>query len=108
MGKLKGFLGQNSFIMLNRAMMKEVGVDATLFLSILIDADNIFENEWVFQTQPTVEGLSFGHLTRRKQEGAIKILIEKGMISQKNMGLPMRRYFKVHEDVVMDVFSKTV
>lgn len=92
--------------MLNRKMMEEVGVEATLFLSILVDADNIFDDEWVFQTQPTVEALSCGFLTRRKQDNAIKILIEKGFISQKNMGLPMRRYFKIHEEEVMRVFTQ--
>lgn len=102
---LKSFLGQNSFVMINRALWESVGLDAALFLSILVDADNIFDEEWVYQTQPTIEGLSYGHLTRRKQDAAIKILIERGLISQKNMGIPMKRYFKLHEDKIMEVFG---
>lgn len=103
---LKAFLGQKSFLMINKEMMREVGMEAAIFLSILVDADNIFEEEWVYQTQPTIEGLSCGFLTRRKQENAIKTLIERGFIEQKNMGLPMKRYFKINEEEVMKVFSK--
>lgn len=103
---LKAFLGQKSFLMVNREMMKEVGMEAAIFLSILVDADNIFEEEWVYQTTPTVEALSCGFLTRRKQENAIKILIEKGLIEHKNMGIPCKRYFKINEDKVMDLLTK--
>ncbi|MGL4412507.1 MAG: hypothetical protein ACRCTF_10405 [Bacteroidales bacterium] len=106
MKMLKAFMGQNSFLMVNKAMIAEVGMEAAIFLSLLVDAYTIFETEWFFQTTPTIEGLSSGFLTRRKQENAIKILIEKGMIEQKNMGLPMRKHFKINEEVVVAVFNK--
>jgi len=104
---LKAFLGQKSFLMVNKGLMKEVGMEAAIFLSILVDADNIFEEEWDYQTQPTIEGLSCGFLTRRKQESAIRALIERGLIEQKNMGLPMKRYFRKNKEEVMKVFSES-
>src|SRR5574344_1900044 len=98
MAILKQLIGQQGFLMVNKAIMREVGMEAAIFLSILIDADTIFEEEWVYQTQPTVEGLSCGFLTRRRQENAIKILIESGFIEQRNIGMPMKRHFRINEE----------
>ena len=104
--KLKHLLGQSSFILVNKRLTREINIESALFLSILVDATEVFENEWVYQTTPTIEKLSYGYLTRRKQEKAIKSLEENGLIEHKNMGIPCKRYFKIHEDKVIDLLTK--
>lgn len=113
MGKLmmKDLIGQNAFFMLNKKLVKELGWEAAMFMSILADAEKIFADDdvnagFVFQTQPTVEAMSMGVLTRRKQETAVKALVEAGVIEQKNMGLPMRRYFKINNTALIELFKR--
>lgn len=92
----KNTVGMNAFFMISKKLTAELGLEAAMFLAILADAESIFEDEdWVFQTQPTVEAMSHGFLTRRKQEVGIKALIDAGIIEQQNRGLPMRRYFRI-------------
>lgn len=76
-----------------------------MFLAILADAHDIFEDEWVYQTQPTVEEMSGGFLTRRKQEFAVKQLVDAGLISHKNIGMPRKRYFKLNEDAILNALK---
>lgn len=108
---MKDLIGQNAFFMLNKKLVKELGWEAAMFMSILADAEKIFADDdinagFVFQTQPTVEAMSMGVLTRRKQETAVKALVESGVIEQRNMGLPMRRYFKINNQALIELFKR--
>ncbi|MGL5714590.1 MAG: hypothetical protein ACRCX2_16335 [Paraclostridium sp.] len=108
---MKDLIGQNAFFMLNKRLVKELGWESAMFMSILADAEKIFADDdvnagFVFQTQPTVEAMSMGVLTRRKQETAVKALVEAGIIEQKNMGLPMRRYFRINNKALIELFKR--
>lgn len=103
---IKSILGLNSFFMVNKTLVNKLSFESALFIAILADANDVFEEEWIYQTQPTVESLSGGFLTRRKQEAAIKELISHGLIEHKNMGIPRKRYFKLNEDAILDLLKK--
>jgi hypothetical protein len=108
---VKDMIGQQAFFLINKKLVKELGWEAAWFLSILSDAEKMFADDdvnagYVFQTTPTVEAMSMGVLTRRKQETGIKSLIDAGVISQKNIGLPMKRHFKIHPRKLAEVFAR--
>ena len=106
MNSIKNLLGQNSFFIVNKKLCKELSFEAALLLSIITDATIVFDSEWVYQTMPMVEEVSCGVLTRKKQERAIKLLIQEGILSQKNIGLPMKRHFKINADKLIDVLDR--
>ena len=90
-----------SFFMINKKITLDLGIDAAMFLAILADAEQIFSEDdvnagFVFQTVPTVEAMSMGVLTKRRQQIGIAALIQAGIIEQRNMGLPLRRYFRIN------------
>lgn len=103
---VKNILGVNSFFMVNKKIVAECGMEAAMFLAILADATDIFDGEWCYQTQPTVESLSHGFLTRRRQDAGIRSLLDKGIIEQKNMGIPMKRYFRINKDKLLQILSE--
>lgn len=106
----KNTIGMSAFFMINKKITLQYGLEAALFLAVLADAEMIFSDDdenagFVFQTVPTVEAMSCGFLTKRKQAVAIQSLIEGGIIEQKNMGLPLRRYFRINNSVLMKVLT---
>lgn len=96
---LKRLIGQGGFIMVNKAIMKKVGLEAALLLSILADAETIYGEEFS-QTVSQIQHFSCGYLTKRKQSEAIKKLEEAGLIESKLKGVPPIRHFKINTEEI--------
>lgn len=65
------------------------------------DNDMLYEDEWFYSTTENLEkNLNLGYKTQSK---AIKKLIEIGLISQKNVGIPMKRYFKINQEKLLEL-----
>lgn len=106
-----------NYLILNKAAVKKLGFDATAFLVYLLELEkNLKEfgdtygswtdgSRWFNVGIRVLEddiGLSF-----YKQTKCISKLEEFGIVEQKNMGLPRRRYFRIkHEN--LDKFLKEV
>ncbi len=101
MGILKNIFSGSSYFMLNKVVLKEVGLDEAVILSCLIEAGEIFENEWFYQTVETLEELTT--ITEYRQNKAIKNLEQKGFIKKKLIGLPAKRHFKINEEKLIEV-----
>lgn len=97
---IKQILGQGSFIMINKEIMKKVGFDSALLLSILADAESLYGEEFS-QTVEQLNHFSCGYLTKRKQSDAIKKLEDSGMIQCKLKGVPPVRHFKINTEAVI-------
>ncbi len=100
---LKKIINNSSFYMLNKFLLKEIGIESSLMLSCLMEAEEIFEEEWFYQTSETIEKLTT--LTRKKQDSAIKILIDKKIIEKKVYGIPAKRFFKINAKIVLELIS---
>ena len=84
--------------------MLEYGVETALMLSVLADGDNLFDG-WFYQTAETIEELT--GLSNYIQSKCISKLKKAGVLEQKNMGMPMKRYFKLNYDCISNqVFKK--
>ena len=93
---IKELLMSSSYWVLNKSVVKSLGIETAFFLTNLVEADKLLADDdgWFYQTIDTIEEITT--LTRRKQESSIKILIERGILLQKNKGIPMKRYFKLN------------
>ena len=89
-------MGSNYWV-LNKCLVKYLGLETAFFLSNLCEADTIFETDeegWFFQTIDKIHEIS--GLTRRQQEYSIKVLLDKKIIEYKKKGVPQRRYFRIN------------
>ena len=89
-------MGSNYWV-LNKCLVKYLGLEPAFFLSNLCEADTLFESDeegWFFQTIDKIQEIS--GLTRRQQEYSMKVLLDKNLIEYKKKGIPQRRYFRIN------------
>ncbi|MGL5594778.1 hypothetical protein [Cetobacterium sp.] len=103
MGFLKNIFNGSSYFMLNKVILKEVGLDEAVILSCLIEAGELFEKEWFYQTVETVEELTT--ITEYRQNRALKNLEKMGILERKLMGLPAKRHFRINVEKIIDILS---
>ena len=105
---VKKLILMGNYIVLNKILVKELGVEAAFLLSALADGEevakkegNLIDDGWFYQTVKTLEKITT--LSRRKQENSLKKLLEINLIEQKNMGVPCKRYFRINTNVLLDL-----
>lgn len=91
----KQLLLSSNYWVMNKTLVYEIGIEAAFLLTCMAEAEKMMGDEegWFYQTIGTLEKHST--LTRHKQGIAIDVLIEKGILKQRNKGMPMKRYFKI-------------
>lgn len=100
-------LASNSFITVNKELIKAVGIEAALLFGELA-GEYVY---WVEQNQgesffSTVENIEEKTtLNDYQQRKAIKVLKDKGLIECKVKGIPAKRYFEIHEDRLFELFK---
>ena len=103
MSSLKNILGQNAFWMVNKSIALEVGVEAALLLSLLIDLDN---GDW-FDCQRDYITEKTG-MKRRSITTAISKLEEAGFVEKRVSGIPPKTQFLMcTNQIVQNVQIKT-
>ena len=107
---IKQFLSQNSHWQINKTLAKEIGLDATLILTDLVDKkiyfdnrDELLDGEWFFNTTENIEENTT--LSYYKQKKALKILEEYGFIEIKLMTIPAKQHFKINESEILNYFN---
>lgn len=96
----KQLLMSSNYYTLNKQIVKELGIESSFLLTILIEAsDGLADNEgWFYQTIEKIGELT--GLGRHKQDKIIKELIDLKILEQKNKGVPCKRYFKVNYEII--------
>jgi|GEM_PF-5864793 len=90
---LENILGNQAYLIINKKLLKHIGLEATLLLQHFTDLQTkVFKGEF-FQTHDKITE-EMG-IKRRKIENAIDTLTEIGFLSVKKKGLPPTNYFKV-------------
>lgn len=81
----KNILAQDSWLVLNRGLMKKLGVDAAVLISYLVDQQNFYrqlgklENGYFFKTKPEIEEETC--LSPFKQKLALKVLEDMEVVT---------------------------
>ena len=100
---IKQLLMTSNFYVLNKQLVKSLGIETAFFLTALVEADEMLADEkgWFYQTVPQIEEMT--GLTKHKQNNCINELISLGILLQENKGMPMKRYFKLDYEKISDV-----
>ena len=96
---LKQLIGSSAFYMINKTIMKKVGIEAALLLQHLIDLeDSYFKGiEFYQQVDRITEDTD---LSKHKIREAKKMLVKHGAITIKKKGLPSKDHFVImHNDI---------
>jgi len=90
--------------MINKEIMRVAGIDSSILLSILADAEAIHGSEFT-QTVDQILHFSAGYLTKRKQADAIKKLESLEIVESKLKGVPPIRHFKINTEKLIDIIE---
>lgn len=103
---IKQLLLSNAYWVINKNVVKAIGLEPAFLLGIFAEAENKLADEegWFFQTSAKITELT--GLTNYKQANAINKLIELNVLLQENRGVPCKRYFKIsYENIQKLVFK---
>ena len=105
---MKHLLSSTAFIVLNKQLAQEVGINSAVLLSDLISKEEYFISNgmtdgWFFNTESNIEQDTT--LNPYHQRKCIKILKDKGLIEVKRKGIPAKQYFKINEEQVLQILN---
>ena len=98
---MKHLLSSSAFLVVNKSLAKQIGLNETVLLADLISKEEYFiENNqlkdgWFFNTSKNIENDTT--LTSHQQRKAIKKLADLEIIEVKLIGIPAKQHFKIHE-----------
>lgn len=83
-----------------------LGLETAFVLSVLSEAEELLadENGWFYQTIETLESIT--GLSRYKQKLAIDQLLERNILTNKVMGVPAKRHFRLDYTELSEQFVK--
>jgi hypothetical protein len=108
-------LNANNYISFNRPLAHAIGLNATIFLSELLDKYEHFKSEdkliefkdldgfWFYLMVETAQERTT--LGEKEQRHAVEILTNLGFITKVVKGAPGKRYFQIHEKVIENYFT---
>lgn len=103
---IKQLLMSSNYFILNKQLVKALGIETAFLLSALVEADDQLADEegWFYQTSKTIEDIT--GLSNYKQSLGIEKLIDLGVLEQINKGIPMKRYFKISYEEIQKLLLK--
>ena len=104
----KQIILSGNYWVLNKTVMKELGLETAVILSVFADAEEMLGDKegWFFQTIETIEEITT--LSRHKQNIAIKSLKDLGVLEQQNKGQPMKRYFRINYNKLTNLIESAL
>lgn len=103
-------IASNGFITVNKAVINKVGLHEAIMLGELCSKYQY----WTERNELTKDGFFFctkenfeeeTTLNRYHQDKAINRLEELGIIETKISGLPAKKYFKINEQALLELFD---
>ena len=98
-------LFKGNFVMVSKVIIRELGLEAAVMLSELYSeylyweaSNGLTEAGYFYSTMENVKNNT--GLTRARQDSAIKVLEEAGIIKKYVHGMPAKRYFKLIDSAV--------
>jgi len=96
---IKQLLSQGSYTVINKHLMKKIGLDCTYMFQYLLDLqDNCFEGEFYQQQERLAE--EFGWSVYKVQT-VTKQLASYGLLSMKRRGMPAKIYYSINLEQVI-------
>jgi hypothetical protein len=112
--KKHSYLRQSPFRMYHIPLAEFLGsINAAIFFQIILDKEEYFEENgmlindtkngdgWLYLTRDVVQKMSGMKIDA--QEGAVKTLIESGLIEFVHMGIPAKRHFRINHEKLDEI-----
>ena len=101
---MKHLLSSTAFLVLNKELSKQVGLNAAVLLADLISKEEYFIAKgmtdcWFFNTEANIERDTT--LTAYQQRKCLKTLKKHQLIEVKRKGVPAKQFFKINEQLVI-------
>lgn len=110
--RILSLIASDSFITVNKTLIKKVGLEEAVLLGELASEFDYWEKRegltpdgYFFSTVENIEDKTT--LSEFKQRKALKKLKELGLIDVKLKGLPPKRYIKLNEQKILEMFDST-
>ena len=105
---MKQLLSSTAFIVLNKELAKQVGLKEAVLLADLISKEEYFISKgmtdgWFFNTEANIEADTT--LNSYHQRKCLKTLKKHKIIETKRMGIPAKQYFKINEELVLQILN---
>ena len=102
-------LANDDFIAVNRTVASVVGIDGAIMLGELASEYKYWDDRGELKDgmfYSTIENMEKNtYMSAYNQRIALAKLEEAGLITVTKMGMPAKRYIKIHEDKVLEVFN---
>ncbi len=100
----KQLLLSGSYWVLNKGMVKLLGLESAFLLSNFAEAESMMADSdgWFYQTSTMVEEMTT--LSRHKQDQCIQQLVDIGILERDVRGLPPKRYFRINYECLTNQF----
>jgi hypothetical protein len=101
---MKNLLSSTAFIVLNKELARQIGLNEAVLLADLISKEEYFISKgmtdgWFFNTEPNIQKDTT--LTPFQQRRCLKTLKKYQIIQTKRKGIPAKQYFKINEQQVI-------
>ena len=101
---MKNLLSSTAFIVLNKELARQIGLNEAVLLADLISKEEYFISKgmtdgWFFNTEPNIQKDTT--LTPFQQRRCLKTLKKYQIIEVKRKGIPAKQYFKINEQQVI-------
>jgi hypothetical protein len=105
---MKHLLSSSAFLVLNKELARQVGLKEAVLLADLISKEEYFiangmTDGWFFNTEANIEKDTT--LTAYQQRKCLKTLKKAQLIEVKRKGIPAKQYFKINEQLVMQLLN---
>jgi biotin operon repressor len=94
-------LGKTAYWTVNKSLVKSIGLESTLILQHIIDLQDVFEKDEIFQSQPEMSkelGISEYSIKTRIPE-----LIKLGLVNVVKKGVPCKNYYSTNDSKVIEI-----
>lgn len=97
-------LGSNSFVILNKAVIKALGMHEAVALGFLIDKWAYFQHADFYYT---IQDLSNDtDLSERECRNIMRKLVDKGILIKRSFeGIPPKQYYNINQNAIIDILK---
>ncbi|WP_163258543.1 hypothetical protein [Campylobacter fetus] len=98
-------LKSSGYFTINKQLMRVLGLQKAIILSLFIDKADYYEQEPFFYTLESLNGALGGGISEKEIRATIKALIDENLLIDKGMlGVPAKRFFMINEIKISELF----
>lgn len=104
---ISNVLGINSFVILNKTIIKALGMHESVLLSFLVDKWSYFNHADFYYTIQDLTNDT--DLSERECRNIMRKLVDKGILIKKAFGgIPPKQYYNINQDAIIEIFKNPI